>query len=38
MPGKLRAVLGVTGLFVLLFIFYPSPLLDAATKAARSLF
>jgi NADH-quinone oxidoreductase subunit N len=38
MPGKLKAVLGVTGLFVLLFIFYPSPLLNAATKAAKSLF
>ena len=38
MPAKLKAVLGVTGLFVLLFIFYPSPLLNAATKAAKSLF
>src|SRR5215813_629914 len=38
MPGKLKAVLGVTGLFVLLFIFYPSPLLNAATRAAKSLF
>ncbi len=38
MPYELRAVLGVTGLFNLLFILYPGPLVAAATVAARSLF
>jgi NADH-quinone oxidoreductase subunit N len=38
MPTELKAVLGVTGLFNLLFIVYPGPLLDAAATAARSLF
>ena len=31
-------VLGVTGLFVLLFFVYPGPLVDAAAAAAKSLF
>jgi NADH-quinone oxidoreductase subunit N len=38
MRGELRAVLGVTGLIVLLFFFYPAPLVDAAAAAAKSLF
>jgi NADH-quinone oxidoreductase subunit N len=38
LPLELKAVLGVTGLFVLLFFVYPAPLVDAAATAARSLF
>jgi NADH-quinone oxidoreductase subunit N len=38
MPFELRAVLGVSGLFNLLFFVYPGPLIDAATAAAKSLF
>jgi NADH-quinone oxidoreductase subunit N len=38
MPAELKAVLGVTGLFNLLFFVYPAPLLDAASAAAKSLF
>jgi NADH-quinone oxidoreductase subunit N len=38
MPGTLKIVLGVTGLFVILFFAYPSPLIGAATAAAKSLF
>ena len=38
MPHELRAVLGVTGLFNLLFFVYPAPLVEAASTAARSLF
>jgi NADH-quinone oxidoreductase subunit N len=38
MGGELKAVLGVAGLFNLLFFVYPGPLLVAATKAAASLF
>jgi NADH-quinone oxidoreductase subunit N len=38
MPGELKAVLGVTGLFVLVFFAYPAPLIDAAAAAAKSLF
>jgi NADH-quinone oxidoreductase subunit N len=38
MPHELRAVLGVTGLFNLLFFVYPAPLVEAANTAARSLF
>jgi len=38
MHGELKFVVGVTGLFNLLFFAYPSPLLDAATLAAKSLF
>jgi NADH-quinone oxidoreductase subunit N len=34
----LRLVLGVSGLFVLLFFVYPAPLVDAAAAAAKSLF
>jgi NADH-quinone oxidoreductase subunit N len=37
MRSELRAVLGVSGLFVLLFVFDPGPLVDAATAAAKSL-
>jgi NADH-quinone oxidoreductase subunit N len=38
MPGTLRVMLGVSGLFVILFFVYPSPLVNAATAAAKSLF
>jgi NADH-quinone oxidoreductase subunit N len=38
MPYELKAVLAVTGLFNLLFFVYPSPLVDAASAAAKSLF
>ena len=38
LPLELKAVLGVTGLFVLLFFVYPAPLLTAASAAAKSLF
>jgi NADH-quinone oxidoreductase subunit N len=38
MRPELRVVLGVSGLFVLLFFVYPAPLVDAAAAAARSLF
>jgi len=38
MRGELKAVLGISGLFVLLFCFYPAPLVDAAAAAAKSLF
>jgi NADH-quinone oxidoreductase subunit N len=38
MPGELRAVLGVAGLFNLFFFVYPAPLINAATAAAKSLF
>jgi NADH-quinone oxidoreductase subunit N len=38
MAYELRVVLAVTGLFNLLFIVYPSPLIAAATAAAKSLF
>ncbi|MBM3528703.1 MAG: NADH-quinone oxidoreductase subunit NuoN [Alphaproteobacteria bacterium] len=38
MPGELKAVLGVAGLFNLLFFVYPAPLIAAAGAAAKSLF
>jgi len=38
MPVKLKLVLGVTGLFNLLFWAYPGPLVEAANAAAKSLF
>jgi len=38
MPVELKAVLGITGLFNLLFFVYPTPLLNAAGAAAKSLF
>jgi len=38
MARGLRTVLAVTGLFVILFFVYPSPLVDAAGVAAKSLF
>jgi NADH-quinone oxidoreductase subunit N len=38
MRGELKAVLGVSGLIVLLFFVYPAPLVDAAAAAAKSLF
>jgi len=38
MPGEQVAVLGVAGLFNLLFFVWPGPLLDVAGAAAKSLF
>jgi NADH-quinone oxidoreductase subunit N len=38
MPRSLKIVLGITGLFVILFFAYPSPLIGAAAAAAKSLF
>jgi NADH-quinone oxidoreductase subunit N len=38
MPGRLRVVLGVSGLVNILFGVYPAPLLVMATAAAKSLF
>jgi NADH-quinone oxidoreductase subunit N len=38
MPPALGLVLGVSGLFVILFCVYPSPLVAAAAAAAKSLF
>jgi len=38
MPHELKAVLAATGLFNLLFFVYPSPLVEAADAAAKSLF
>ncbi len=38
MPGEQALVLGVAGLFNLLFFVWPAPLVDAATLAAKSLF
>ena len=37
-PGDLRAIMVVSGVFVLAFFVYPSPLISAAEAAARSLF
>ena len=38
MPSEQALVLIVAGLFNILFIVYPAPLLDAASTAAKSLF
>ena len=38
MRAELRTVLAVAGLFNILFAFYPSPLVSAASAAAKSLF
>jgi len=38
MPMELRVVLGIAGVFNLLFFVYPGPLVGAASIAARSLF
>jgi NADH-quinone oxidoreductase subunit N len=38
MRTELRTVLAVAGLFNILFAFYPSPLVSAASAAAKSLF
>lgn len=38
MPNELRVVLGIFGLFVILFFAYPAPLVAAAAAAAKSLF
>jgi NADH-quinone oxidoreductase subunit N len=38
MPGLLKLVLGISGVFMLFFFVYPSPLIRAAAAAAKSLF
>jgi NADH-quinone oxidoreductase subunit N len=38
MPGELRIVLGVCGVFNLLFFVFPAPLVGVASAAAHSLF
>jgi NADH-quinone oxidoreductase subunit N len=38
MPYELRLVLGVCGLFNILFFLYPGPLVGVASAAAHSLF
>lgn len=38
MPGRLRVVLGLSGLVNMFFFAYPAPLLGLATVAAKSLF
>src|SRR5258707_8836783 len=38
MPGLLKLVLGISGVFMLFFFVYPSPLISAAAAAAKSLF
>jgi NADH-quinone oxidoreductase subunit N len=38
MRVELRTVLAVAGIFNLLFVAYPGPLVSAATAAAKSLF
>jgi NADH-quinone oxidoreductase subunit N len=38
MPVTLKAVLGVSGLFNILFFVFPAPLVAAAAAAAKSLF
>ena len=37
MPSQLKVVLGLSGLFVLLYIVYPNPLIDSAREAAKAL-
>ena len=38
MPGVVQFVLGLAAAFVILFSLYPAPLVEAATRAAHSLF
>jgi NADH-quinone oxidoreductase subunit N len=38
MPVELRAMVAITGAFVLLYFIYPAPMAEAASAAARSLF
>jgi NADH-quinone oxidoreductase subunit N len=38
MPGLLATVLGISGLFILLYFVYPAPLVTVAEAAAKSLF
>jgi NADH-quinone oxidoreductase subunit N len=37
-PSKAAAMMVLTGLFVLLYVFWPAPLVDSADAAARTLF
>lgn len=37
-PLELRAMIGITGALVLLYVLYPAPMAEAANAAARSLF
>lgn len=38
MPANLGAILGVAGVFVMLFAVFPGPILNAADAAAAALF
>jgi NADH-quinone oxidoreductase subunit N len=38
LPGELRAIMGVGAVLVTFFVIYPSPVINAATAAAASLF
>ncbi|ODN72483.1 hypothetical protein A6302_00229 [Methylobrevis pamukkalensis] len=38
MPGELRVMLGLSSLFVVLFVLVAGPVTSAATTAARTLF
>ena len=37
-PGRAGAVMAIAGLFILLYVVWPAPLVDSADAAARSLF
>lgn len=37
MPGQLKLVLGLSGVFVLLYVVYPNPIIDGAKLAAKAL-
>lgn len=37
MPGQLKLVLGLAGLFVALYVVYPNPIIDSARVAAKAL-
>ncbi len=38
MPADMKLVLGASGVFILLYVVYPSPLVSAAEAAAKSIF
>jgi len=38
MPGELRIVLGISGLFIIPFVFFAGPVISAAESAAKSIF
>lgn len=37
MPSQLKIVLGLSGMFVLLYVVYPNPIIDSAKLAAKAL-